>query len=137
MASRDAHIRSTHPPRGSRHNLSRVLGFAPPRGQWDWDARWYPTTKVRDFVPHFCGFGWFGALGGGFCAFSDGYVCAPVRTLEEDFIEAEEEDEPRPSRRGRGDVDEQDDDEDEEDEEGQFLLAISPLCLLARAIWPV
>ena len=71
-------------------------------------------------------------------AFSDGNACASVRTLEEDFIEeAEEEDEPRPSRRGRNDVDEQDDDDDEEDEEGRFLFTISPLCLLARAIWVV
>jgi hypothetical protein len=80
---------------------------------------------VRDFVALFRGFGCFGALGGGFAAFSDGNVCASVRTLEEDFIEAEEEeDEPRPSRRGRDDVDEQDDDDDEEDEEGQFDFSV-------------
>lgn len=54
------------------------------------------------------------------CArFLMGKACASVRTLEDDFIEAEEEDEPRPSRRARDDVDEQDDDEEEEeDDEG-------------------
>lgn len=134
-ASRDAHIRSPPlPPRGSRHNRSRALGFAPPRGQWD--ARWFPTRKVRDFAAVFRGFASFGAHRGGFCAFSHGKARAPVRTLEDDFIEAEEEDEPRPSRRARDDVEEQDDDDDEEeDDEGRFLLTISSLCLLARSIW--
>jgi hypothetical protein len=89
---------------------------------------------VRDFVALFRGFRWLG----GFCAFTDGNVCASsVRTVEDDYIEAEEEDEPRPSRRGRDDVDEQDEDDDEEDEEGQFILAISPLCSLAPASWLV